>query len=78
MGEIYPNSPCQIMIREGIGMSSLPVEFFLGQFHLTSIVGRLLCFSIIFSLLTLVGLTCHLGWDLKPFVRYGEGLCAGG
>jgi hypothetical protein len=42
-------------------MGSLAVEFLLWQFHLASMMGGLLGFLIVFSLLSLVGRTCHLG-----------------
>jgi hypothetical protein len=60
----------QIMVRERICMSSLPVELLLRQLDLASIVGCLLCFSVVLSLLALVGRTCHLqrrtGMSLSP------------
>lgn len=47
------------MVGEGIGMSALPVKFLLGQLDRTALVGCLLGFSVIFSLLALVGWACH-------------------
>ncbi len=62
----------EIVIREGIGVSALTVEFLLGQLDGAAMVGGLLGFSVVFSLLALVGWACHLFFQFRRVEEESE------